>query len=299
MKTIKSLMVVGIALLGFNNTVQAQGYIDGFFSEQGALSVTTSYTRGSFDEFYIGNDKKDLKVTNEYDEITQDIYDIYAKYEVAADLVAFINLPFIVGNGDVTNGAEAGTKDEVSGIQDITLGLKYRIHKFEFETSDLSILSGFAVGLPGDYEPNGILSIGSGALSADFTTGVHLDTKFGFFSTLLASYSFRDDHQDHGDFNVPNAFLATAKVGYASSLFYVDAWADFSNAVKGVDIGGAGFSGNFPETRVRYTRVGATLYKKLNDELGFNVGFGTVLEGRNVGKITTFSVGATYDLQLL
>ncbi|MGY5352055.1 hypothetical protein ACXGQW_05760 [Wenyingzhuangia sp. IMCC45533] len=298
MKTIKFLTIASLALLGFNASVQAQGYIDGFFSEQGALSVTTSYTRGSFDEFYFGKEKKNLDDETPFDEITQDIYDVYAKYEVAADLVAFVNIPFIVadagGKVDPING-----ETSVSGIQDIALGLKYRIHEFEFETSDLSILSGLTFGIPGDYEPNGILSIGSGSFNTDFTTGLHLNTEVGFFSTVLASYSYRDDAQGNGDFDVPNAFLATAKIGYASSLFYADAWIDHSNSLSGIDISDADFGGRFPATEVEYTRVGATLYKKFVENFGASVGFGTVLDGRNVGKATTFSAGLTYDIQLL
>lgn len=300
MKNSNLIVIALFTLMTFTTaTTQAQGYLDGFFSEQGALAVTTSYTRGSFDTFYFGKDKKDLKDTNAYREITQDIYDIYAKYEVAPDLVAFLNIPFIVGNGELTSNAEVGTKKEVSGIQDVTLGLKYRIKKFKYENSRFSILSAFSVSLPGDYEPNGILSIGNGAVAADISTGVHYDTDKGFFTTLFGSYSFRDDHQDHGDFNVPSAFIGTAKIGYANRNFYVDGWFEFLNSVNGLDISQADFGNRFPETRVMYSRVGGTIYKKFNEEFGMSLGAGTILNGRNVGKATTFTIGLTYEVELL
>ena len=300
MKKIKVLMIAAFASLSLSTSTQAQGAIDGFFAEKGALSVTTSYTRGSFDEFYQGNELE--KGVPAHEEITQDIISVFAKYEIAADFVAYVNLPYISAHGDgVADPANGET--EISVFQYVTLGLKYRFHKFEYENSDLSLISGLAVGLPGDYEPNGILSIGSGAVTTDLTLGVHFGSDKGFFTTLLASYSFRDDTQENGDFDVPDAFLAVAKIGYANSFFYADAWLDFSNAVEGVDIGGNGFNVNgfnFPETRVKYTRVGGTLSKKIGDT-GFSgsLAAGTVIDGRNLGKATTFSIGLTYDIELL
>lgn len=300
MKKNNFLIIAFLTLLAFTSTTQAQGYIDGFFAEQGALAVTTSYTRGSFDQFYFGKDKVDLTETVNYKEITQDIYDIYAKYEVATDLVAFVNIPFIVAGADLTTeGKENNVKDQTSGIQDITVGLKYRVHKFKYENSRLSILSALSLSLPGDYEPNGILSLGNGGVAADISTGLHFDNDGGFFTTVLGSYSFRNDHQDHGSFKVPSAFIGTAKIGYANSLFYVDGWFEFLNSTKGVDIGGTGFTGNFPETRVSYTRVGGTLYKKFTEGFGVSLGAGTILDGRNVGKATTFTAGLTYEIELL
>ncbi len=300
MKTFKSLMIASFALFGFNATLHAQGFVDGFFSEQGALSVTASYTRGSFDEFYVGSNKVDLTATGDYEEITQDIYDIYAKYEIAPDLVAFLNVPIIVANGDLTQqGRTNNVKDDDSGVQDISVGLKYRIHEFEFETSDLSIISAATLGLPGDYEPNGILSLGTGAVSAEFTAGVHFGTEQGFFTTALGSYTFKDDSQRNGDFNVPDAFSTSLKVGYANSILYVDAWVDHVNSVRGIDISDTDFGGRFPATEVEYTRIGGTVYGKATDNFGVSLGFGTILDGRNVGKATTVSIGLTYDVQLL
>lgn len=296
MKKMNTVAWTFLLLLVATTTSQAQGFIDGFFSEQGALSVTTSYTHGSFDEFYLGTKKTDGVPAHE--KITQDIYDIYAKYEVFGDLVAFVNVPFIVAEGEGVADPVNGKK-KVSGIQDITLGLKYRIHEFEYENSQLSLLSSFAVELPGDYNPNGILSIGTGALAADIGTGFHFHHDKGVFTTVLASYSFKDDHQDNGDFNVPSVFASSAKIGYANRYFYVDGWFEFLNSTSGVDIEGAGFDGNFPETRVSYSKVGASFYKKFNDKLGLNLAAGTILNGRNVGKATTFTVGLTYEIQLL
>ncbi len=289
-----------LMLFAVSFKTQAQGYVDGFFSEVGALSVTTTYTRGSFEQFYFGEQKRDLndEEVTPFSELTQDIYSVYAKYEIATDLVTYINVPFVVGNGGgVTDPINNETS--VSGIQDVSLGLKYRLKKYRFENSHLSILSALTIEIPGDYEPNGILSIGSGSMNADFTGGLHYNTNSGFFTTLLGSYSFRDDLQSNGDFNVPNAVVGTAKVGYANSFFYIDGWIDHISSTSGVDIGGAGFAGNFPETKVQFTKVGATLYKKFNEQFGLSAGAGTIIDGRNVGKSTTFSIGLTYDIQLL
>lgn len=295
MKTYTKLKIAFFTFFAFSIQIHAQGNIDGFFSEVGALSVTTSYTNSSFDEFYAGTTL--IKSVPDHNKITQDIFNIYAKYELASDLVTFLNIPYVVAKGNgVADSVNGNT--EVSGIQDVVFGLKYKFLKVKNDTGDFNVIGGVSFHIPADYEPNGILSIGTGSFNTDFTGGIHYQSDFGYFITALATYSHRDDVQFNGNFIVPNAFLGLAKLGYANRWIYVDGWLDYTASLSGVDINDT--TNNFPETQVVFTRVGGTLSKKFGRS-GFaaSLGASTVLDGKNTGKATTLSLGLTYEVELL
>lgn len=277
----------------------AQGLLDGFTPKKGNLSLTGSFSKSQYDQLYVGDVK--MNPVPVHNEINQNIFSLYAKYGITDRLSAVVNLPFISANNTSGLPDPINGQNEISDLQDISIALKLNAHKFNFKNADLNIITGFTAIIPTGYEPNGILSVGSGAFGIDVTAGLHLNTKSGFFSTLLASYNLRGDAENNatgGEFGVPNAFVTMGKIGYSSSFIYVEAWADIFNSEEGVDIGGPGFTGNFPETNVDYKRVGLTVYKNIIPELGLSLGFGKVVDGRNLGNSTIYSAGITYNVSL-
>lgn len=303
-----------LLMLVFTLTVvvdtKAQGLIDGFVDEMGALSISTTYSRSTFDHAFVGKDR--LKLNDPglagvlQDRLNQDVYSLFAKYMINAKLSALINIPYIIGTGE-GRADFFNEKKRVSGVQDITLGIRYNIHNFEFENSELVVLSGLTTSIPTNYEPNGFLSMGSGALAVDFTAGLQYQTYSGFFSTVTVAYSVKDDLDTRGVFtNIPNSFLAGAKFGYSTRSIYISGWFDMAKASSsGVDVTlvpDQGFNlntGNLPETRVDYVRAGVNIQKTLTRELKFGVGYGRVLNGRNVGQSNIYTAGLTYLVQLL
>jgi len=300
MKKITLLAISLTTMLGVSTSLNAQGLIDGFVDEEGALSVSTTYSKSTFTEAYVGKNKKKLiEIPLPYKRLNQDVYNLFAKYMINAKLSALINIPYIIGTGDATADVpDDGNK--VSGIQDVTMGLRYNMYTFEYENSDLVVLSGITISIPSDYEPNGVVSMGTGALTTDFTLGLQYQTDYGFFTTLTAAYSLKDDLDTNGVYTgIPNSFLAGAKVGYSTRTLFISGWFDMSKAMSGVDIGGKGFVGNLPETRVDYIRAGASITKSLTEDLKLSIGYGKVLDGRNVGSSDIYSAGIIYNIQLL
>ncbi|MCL7763764.1 transporter [Polaribacter sp. Z014] len=298
MKTSKIVLglVFGLALTTQTN---AQGLLDGFTPKKGDLSVTASYTSSNYEKFYAGETKMDAVPA--HNEIDQNVYSLYAKYGITNKLSVVLNAPYISAEGNgIADPLNGTTKQD--GFQDISIGLKYNAYTFNFEKVNLDVITGLSVDIPTGYEANGILSLGNNTFSTNLTAGLHLQNDVGLFATFLNSYQFRGDADNTvggADFDVPNAYYATTKIGYASSLIYVEGWLDYLASTDGVDIGGAGFTGNnFPETKVEYTRLGATIYKNIIPELGASVGFSAVVDGRNIGKSTNYSVGLTYNLNL-
>ena len=293
MKNIYSLFT--LLLVSFS--INAQSLIDGFSSQKGDLSVTLGYTFSNFDEFYLGTEKMDGVPA--HNEITQHIISLYAKYGITDKVSIILNLPYFSASGDGDTDPVNG-ETSIADFQDISVAFKGVTPIYNFEKGSLDIVGGLGFSIPLGYEPNGILSIGSGVFTVSYTGGLHLNTSSGFFATALANYNLRGDAKSDiiaSNFSVPNTFSATGKIGYASSLIYVDAWVSLADSDEGVDIGGEGFTGNFPETNVEYNMFGATVYKDILPELGVSLGYSTIFDGRNVGASSNYSIGFTYNLK--
>lgn len=273
-------------MITFNNTVNAQGLLDGFTPKKGDASITVSYTSSKYENAYIGAVKM-----NDLFDTSQNIISLYAKYGISDRVSVILNAPFITADGN--------DQPSEATFQDISVALKVNAAKFNFKGGNLNLITGLTTHIPTGYETSKLLAVGSGAFGVDFTGGLHLNTDVGFFSTLLASYNLRGDSENNTvsgqDYGVPNSFALNGKLGYASSFIYVEAWASHVNSEEGIDIGSAAFIGNFPETDVDYSSVGITVYKNIIQKVGLSLGYGKIIDGRNVGASTNYSVGLTYN----
>ena len=286
-------------------TLSAQDIADGFFSARGEGSVSASFVRSNFNAFYVGEVRAwPVPVHNE---ITQKIYNIYGKYGITDNLTVVVNAPFIAAEGDGNVNQDTGIQDadpvngltDVSGVQDISVMAKYRPFSAQLGEggSRFDGIAAVGVAIPTGYEPNGILSLGSGAFTTDLRLGGHLQLGNGLFATGLAGYSLRGeaDNTNGGTFDVPNNYNFTGKIGYAGATFFAEAFIRNQTSTDGVDIGGEGFAGNFPETRVDYTMVGGTLYIPFSSRIGGSRTYGTVIDGRNVGDANYLGAGLSFN----
>ncbi|OAD45938.1 transporter [Polaribacter atrinae] len=238
-------IVLGI-IFGLLLTLQtsAQGLLDGFTPKKGDLSITASYTSSNYEKFYAGTTKMDAVPA--HNEIDQNIYSIYAKYGITNKLSVVLNAPYISAEGNGIADPFNGTTEQ-DGFQDISIGLKYNAYSLNFNKFNLDVITGLSVDIPTDYEANGILSLGNNTFSTNLTAGLHLQNDAGFFATFLNSYQFKGDADNTAggnDFDVPNAYYATTKIGYASSFIYVEGWLDYLASKDGVDISDSTFVGN-------------------------------------------------------
>ncbi|MGB5943802.1 MAG: hypothetical protein WBG71_13045 [Leeuwenhoekiella sp.] len=296
-KLFSNAVVAALCILPLGNFLSAQSMIDGFFSKKGELSLTASYTSSTFEEFYLGEELQ--PAVPAHNEISQNIYSLYAKYALSDDFSVILSLPYFSSNGD-------GAPDPVNGeteqkdFQDISLYAKYRLGRVDLESGNIDFLSALGFNIPTGYEPNGILSNGNGAFATNLHLGAQWNTGSGFFTSAIFGYSLRGKADNNfgvnggDDFDVPNAFLSTGKIGYATESFYIDAYVNYQGSSDGVDIGGTGFAGNFPETQVDFTVLGTNAYVPVGDTLGLSAGYGFVVNGRNLGDASIFSLGATF-----
>ena len=295
-KLVVSLSVVAFA---FSNGLMAQGLVDGFFGEKGKASISLSYSYANFDEFYVGGQR--VPGVPAHNEIDQTIYNLYAKYNLADNVTVVLDLPYIDAEGNGVPDPANGTTEQ-SDFQDVKVLVKWAPYVQELTHGSMTYIVALGGSVPLGYEPNGILSLGSGAPGVDGKLGLHYSNNSGFFGTLVAGYGLRgnaDNNLGTGDgeeFDVPNVANAMFKIGYSAKAYYVDAWFDAQTSLSGVDIMGEGFVNNFPETSVGFSRLGANLYVPFTPVIGASLGVGTILDGRNIGKSTYYCGGVTINL---
>lgn len=299
MKIKLTAMIVAFICLTTTN-VTAQGLIDGFFNKKGEANLSLSYSYSTYDSFYVGKTK--VEGVPAHNEITQDIFNFYANYGITDRLTAIVNLPYISSNGKGNPDPINGTTEQ-KDIQDLSVALKYNLHNETLKHGTMTYFAALGGSMPLGYEPTGILSIGNGAPTLDAKLGMHYKNNGGFFGTVALGYTVRGEADnnfnlgDGSDFDAPNSVNTLIKVGYSASIIYLDAWFDSqSTSKKGIDIGGPGFFGNFPETKVDYARVGGNVYVPIASNFGINAGVGTIVDGRNIGKGTTYTGGVVFKL---
>ena len=281
-----------------SSTLSAQTNMSGFFGAKGDLSISLGYNRATTDGFWVGDVEMDAIPA--HDQFEVDIISLYGTYSILDDLQLVVSVPYIsIGNTSGAADPVTGLTEE-SGIQDPSFGLKYRFAQIGGgEKVGLDLYVGAAASFPGGYEPNGILSIGSGATTGTGTLGGQLMTPSGVFLNANVGYSLRGEAENNGtgdDFDVPDAVLASAKLGYAGSKIYGEVFYDYQSSTDGVDIMGEGFTGNFPETEVNFGRLGAAVYVPLgNSPFGVSANYSTFVSGRNLAKLSYFGGGVTWN----
>lgn len=285
----KSAVLSAGLVLGLTAGSFAQTPLGGFMQGKKGGGLSFSYTGENY--------KKVLLFPEEIDEtpvfrnVSTSSFNVYGTYGFSDKLDVVFNVPFIrsTGNGIPAVLSDLGYSNNREGVQDLSAFLKYEFAK----KGDISIQGSFGVTTPlGDYRVDeslqSIVAIGNRATTFNAIGLAHYKKSNGLFVTGQLGYSLRTTE-------VPDAVLSQLKVGFASSRFYIDGYIGNQTSLSGVDILRNGFTGNFPATKVNYTRAGGTIYAPVDPNIGLSIGGGGILDGRNVGKSYYTTVGVTYN----
>ena len=184
-KFLVSLSMLTVLCIDVSN---AQGPVDGFFDKKGKASITLAYSYGNYDEFYVGGQK--VEGVPAHNEIDQTIYSLYAKYGLADNISIIASLPYIKAEGDGIADPVNGTTEQ-SDFQDINLFVKWAPYVEELNSGSMTYFLALGGLIPLGYEPNGILSLGTGAPGLDAKLGLQYNNDSGFFGTFIAGYGLR------------------------------------------------------------------------------------------------------------
>lgn len=282
-----------VALVGFATLSQAQSPVSGFMNGKGNGSVALSYTTEQYDNvFLVPNDAAGVPVFNE---VKLQSVSLYGTFGLTDQLDVVLGLPYIQaeGNADATVLSELQFENTRSGLQDVSVFVKYNPYSLAVGQSKLDFILSAGLKTPlGSYQVDeglqSILAIGNRATSVSGLAIAQLRTGSGLFVTTQAGYSLRSGE-------VPNALIGELKLGYAAKGFYVDAWYAGQVSDGGVNILGEGFNGFFPATDVTYTRAGLSVYVPVVAGFGVSGSAGKYLSGRNLGESTHFSGSLIYS----
>lgn len=291
-----SSLLAGVAALCLTTTAQAQSLISGFMAGKGHGSVVFTGTAERYRNVYLVPAKVDNVPI--YREVRVSSVSMYANYGITDKIEAVVSLPFVQSTGrankQVLDSLGATYVNSRSGLQDLSVFMKFKVLSTPVGSSQLDLLGAAGVSTPASsYQSKAdlgyIIAIGNRATKYTAIGIAQLRTPSGIFVMGQAGYSVRTNP-------VPDAFVADAKVGYAGIKFYAEAWAAVQqSSSKGTDILQPGFTGLFTATRVNYTRVGISLYKPISNGVGLILAASQYVAGRNVGQSTGVSAGVSYN----
>ncbi len=298
MTTIKSPKVlIGLLSIVSIFSLSAQTVLNGFFPKQNDLTIASSYSYKSYDNFYMGESLTESNPMG-MGEISSSIISLYGEYGLSNWLSTTVTIPYVStrNEGGITDPIIG--ESEVEGVQDLSLFLKAKVLEKNFENASKIALGGATgITLPiGSYEAAGILSIGNGATAYDGCGFLQYTTASNIFIELQAAYSLRNS----SDFEVPNAMMYSAKLGYYNKWFYAHAKVGVQNSLSGFDIGSqefiaAGGPGALPETEVDFANLYLDLYVPVyKNNFGISSGYAVNMEGRNYDRASSFSLGLVY-----
>ncbi|WP_108805206.1 hypothetical protein [Aquimarina sp. Aq107] len=288
-----------ICCLIFFSSASAQTIINGFFPQKNDFTLASSYSYKSYDNFFRGSDQTQSNPMN-MGEISSTVISVYGEYGILNWLSSTVTLPYISTQNETGVLDPVSQTDEVSGIQDLSLFLKAKVLEKNLNESKIAIGGAAGVSVPvGGYEEAGILSLGNGATAVDGCGFIQLSTPSNLFVELQAAYSLRNN----SDFEIPNATLFSAKLGYYNKWFYAHAKVGTQNSLDGLDIGtpefaAAGGAAALPETEVDYTNFYLNLYVPIyKQSIGISSGYITNMSGKNYDRASGFSLGLVYKAE--
>lgn len=228
---------------------------------------------------------------------------IMGNYGISKKINFLFGLPYI------TTKASAGQLKGLSGLQDISLWLKYEAYS---KKKGKGILSAYVIGglsTPSSNYVADFLPMSIGLHSTNFSLRGMLDYEIGkWFATASATYTYRNNikldrtayyttemHYTN-EVEMPNTFSSNFRFGYRHNDNIVEIFIDDFKTLGGFDITRNNMP--FPSNRMNATLIGAAFKYNTNfvDGLAIVGNFNTTIAGRNVGQTTGFGAGLFYVL---
>ncbi|MFN0037465.1 MAG: hypothetical protein ACKVUS_20585 [Saprospiraceae bacterium] len=291
-----------IFLLFLCGTAFGQSPNDGLMMPQGQLCILGQYSNSEWEDYWQGETKRsNLNLGT----VTTQSAMLMANYGITKNLNAMIGVPYIW-----TDASVSYLQGE-SGLQDLSVFLKYQALEMaaaggKFKVQATGGLSTPVSNYTGDFLP---FSIGLHSKTASLRAILNYTADFGGYVTAQAGHTWRDHaHSDRDSYlfdneliysdemPVPNVFDYSARLGFIKPRFQAEVWYDSFTGLSGDDIR----YNEGPQATNKMAAGQAGVFAKyfVIKRLGIQASVSQVLSGRNVGKALTWTVGATYFLDV-
>jgi len=282
-----------LALLIFiTSFVNAQMMNDGIFMAKGNLCGGLTYTNDSWSKYWEGSSYRENKNLGTL--TTQSVV-LMGNYGISDRFNVMFSLPYISAK------ASAGTSQGMSGIQDLTMSVKYRL----IQAHNLSVIGSVGGSIPtnnyvADYMP---FAIGTQSKTG-FARGIlYYTLPANLALTVHGTYTARSNikadrkmyYTDKAYFTdemtMPDVVNFGGKFGHYSYRWQFEGTYDQQITQGNIDIRRndmPGLCNKFDFTRVGFIAAYRVPFLK---DLQIMVTGGKILSGRNVGESTTYSIG--------
>lgn len=287
------------------SSVIAQTPSDAMMMKKREACIALIYDRGIFDQYWEGTY---LRSNETIEAVSRVSVAPMLAVGILDQLNLYVGVQYAKTESSEPNG---GQLQGVKGFQDLTIALKYRAVNADLGTGKLSayVASGFALPVSNylsDYRP---YSLGNGTQELSFRGIVQYRWNMGLYLRGMGGHFFRGQTQAERDFyynngayytrwmDVPSAWEYNAVAGFwlFDNSLRIEASYYKMQSTSGDDI--RKYNAAQPTNRVIFDQVGASAqyFSKSIKGVGVLAYYNQMLNGRNVGKVTGFGVGATYQ----
>jgi hypothetical protein len=288
-------------------SVSAQTPSDAIMMKKREACFALIYERGSFDQYWEG---ATLRSNATIETVTRVNVMPMLALGILDQLNFYVAVPYIKTESSEPNG---GQLQGAKGFQDLTLALKYRVVNREVAKGKLALFvaSGFSTPVSNylsDYRP---YSLGNGTNEFSLRGIVQQKWNMGLYVKVLGGHLFRGQTQIERDFyynngayytdwmDVPSAWEYNGAVGFwlLDNSLRIEASYYKMQSTEGDDI--RKYNGAQPTNKVIFDLVGGAVqyFSKQVKGLGALAYYNQTLNGRNVGKVSGFGVGLTYQFK--
>jgi len=307
MKNSTGLVCLCIAIFCCNQSVMSQTPSDAAMMKKREACFAITYDQGSFDQYWEGTYLRSNETIAKVKRTT--IMPMIA-IGILDNLNFYVGVPYVQTQSDKPNG---GQLQGVKGFQDLSIAVKYRALNKDIGNGTLALFAagGFATPITNylsDYRP---YSLGNGTDEWSLRGIAQYKLKMGLYVRLMGGYLFRGQTQAERDFyynngayytswmDVPSAWESNAVIGMwlLNNTLRIEASYYALNSTSGDDI--RKYNAAQPTNKVVFDQFGlsAQYFIKPVKGLGVLVYYNQMLNGRNIGKVTTLGIGATYQFK--
>ena len=292
-------------LLCICSSASAQTPSDAMIMKKREACIALIYDRGFFDQYWEGTY---LRSNETIATVTRVSVMPMLAVGILDQLNFYIGVPYVRTESSEPNG---GQLQGAKGFQDLTVALKYRIVNSDLGKGKLSAYaaSGFALPISNylsDYRP---YSLGNGTQELSLRGIVQYRWNMGLYLRGMGGHFFRGQTQAERDFyynngayytrwmDVPSAweYNAVAGIWLLNNTLKIEGSYYKMQSTSGDDI--RKYNAAQPTNRVVFDQVGASAqyFSKHVKGAGILAYYNQMLNGRNLGKVTGFGVGLTYQ----
>jgi hypothetical protein len=256
---------------------------NGFLRGAGKTDLSLSYSMDLYDHFWMGSKRVSDPAVGE---ITRESVNLHIAHGVREDLDFVLTAAFV----DVENDGLAPFDDE-SDLQDLSAGIKWRVApESELAGGMFSFLLAPAIKVPMvHYENNTPTAIGDGQLDLRNRLIAHWRNAGGWWLAAETGYDYRTEAPGNEiPFNVTLGIPVLPKVTVMPFYAHTQSFGG-----RSYNIG----QGAFPGVEEDIKRFGVSIFARVTDALGFNVGLKSTMDGKNTGDVDGgWWVGLTWKL---